>query len=138
MMVKKIIFSCKTEKIYKKYQELLKWDLSSVYKLIYNVFCLKFNDAELLSLLRDVLKQVSSFLYIYLDMINIFKWVWAHFLPTVKWFHLFLFDTNTHLNIKTVLFQTIQFSKSTKLNGSKYCDVSLTIQLNISHLFTHT
>ena len=27
--------------------------------------------------------------------------------------------------------------KSTKLNGSKYCYVSLTIQLNISHLFTH-
>ena len=26
--------------------------------------------------------------------------------------------------------------KSTKLNGSKYCYVSLTIQLNISHLFT--
>ena len=27
--------------------------------------------------------------------------------------------------------------KSTKINGSKYCYVSLTIQLNISHLFTH-
>ena len=26
--------------------------------------------------------------------------------------------------------------KSTKLNNSKYCYVSLTIQLNISHLFT--
>ena len=26
--------------------------------------------------------------------------------------------------------------KSTKLNGSKYCYVSLTIQLNITHLFT--
>ena len=26
--------------------------------------------------------------------------------------------------------------KSTKLNNSKYCHVSLTIQLNISHLFT--
>ena len=28
--------------------------------------------------------------------------------------------------------------KSTKLNGFKYCCVSLTIQLNISHLFTHS
>ena len=27
--------------------------------------------------------------------------------------------------------------KSKKLNSSKYCYVSLTIQLNISHLFTH-
>ena len=28
--------------------------------------------------------------------------------------------------------------KSTKLNSSKNGDVSLTIQLNISHLFTHS
>ena len=28
--------------------------------------------------------------------------------------------------------------KSTKLNSSKYCYVSLTIQLNISHLFIHS
>ena len=28
--------------------------------------------------------------------------------------------------------------KLTKLNSSKYCDVLLTIQLNISHLFTHS
>ena len=28
--------------------------------------------------------------------------------------------------------------KSTKLNGFKYCNVSLTIQLNINHLFTHS
>ena len=27
--------------------------------------------------------------------------------------------------------------KLTKLSGYKYCYVSLTIQLNISHLFTH-
>ena len=27
---------------------------------------------------------------------------------------------------------------STKLDGSKYCYVSLTVQLNISHLFTHS
>ena len=30
----------------------------------------------------------------------------------------------------------IRKHKSTKLNSSKYCYVSLTIQLNISHLFT--
>ena len=40
----------------------------------------------------------------------------------------------TELNDQTILFQ---FSMSTKLNYSKYCYVSLTIQLNISHLFTH-
>ena len=39
------------------------------------------------------------------------------------------------VNDQTVLFQTIQSSMSTKLNGSKYCYVSLTVQLNISHLF---
>ena len=61
---------------------------------------------------------------------------------------------NSFLCIKTVLFQTIQFSISTrfkcqnifisscsvlltKLNSYKYCDASMTIQLNISHLFTH-
>ena len=37
---------------------------------------------------------------------------------------------------KKILFQMIQFSMSKKLNGSKYCYVSQTIQLNISHLFT--
>ena len=42
----------------------------------------------------------------------------------------------TQLKDQTVLFQTIQFSiKSIKLNGSKYCYLSLTIQLNIYHLF---
>ena len=40
------------------------------------------------------------------------------------------------LNVKTVLFHTIQLSISTKLNGSKYCYLSLTFQLDISHLFT--
>ena len=38
------------------------------------------------------------------------------------------------LNDRTVLF--LKFNLSTKLNGSKYCYVSVTIQLNISHLFT--
>ena len=37
--------------------------------------------------------------------------------------------------MSTVLFLTIQFSMSTKLNGFKYCYISLTIQLNTSHLF---
>ena len=50
------------------------------------------------------------------------------------WFHLFLSNTNTQFKVKTVLFQTIQFSMSTKLNGSKYCYVPLTIQLKISHV----
>ena len=43
----------------------------------------------------------------------------------------------TQLNDQTILFQSIQFSTSRKLNGSKYCYVSLAIQLIISHLFTH-
>ena len=41
----------------------------------------------------------------------------------------------TQLNDQTVLFQTIPLQ--TKLNGSNYCYVSLTIQLNISHLFIY-
>ena len=36
----------------------------------------------------------------------------------------------TELNVKTVLFQTIQFSQ--QLNGSKYCYAQLKIELNIS------
>ena len=42
------------------------------------------------------------------------------------------------LNDRTVLFQIIQFSKSTKLNSFKYCCISPTIQLNSSHLFAHS
>ena len=37
----------------------------------------------------------------------------SSFLHTVKWFHLFLSNTNAQLNIKSVLFQTIQSSIST-------------------------
>ena len=45
----------------------------------------------------------------------------------------------TQLNDQTVLFQTIQLNMSIKLNVSKYCAVSLIIQLNISHhLFTNS
>ena len=42
------------------------------------------------------------------------------------------------IGLITVLFQTIQFSMSTKFKNSKYCYVSLTIQLNIIHLFAHS
>ena len=68
-------------------------------------------------------------------------------LHTVKCYKVLLFNTNnsikhqlfvyTQLNDQTVLFQTIQFSISTKLNISKYCYVSLTIQSNIDHLYTY-
>ena len=44
----------------------------------------------------------------------------------------------TQLKDQTVLFLTIQFSISKKLNGLKYCYVSKTIELKISHLFTHS
>ena len=43
----------------------------------------------------------------------------------------------TQLNEPTVLFLTIQSSMS-QLNNFKYCYVSLTIQLNISYLLTHS
>ena len=44
------------------------------------------------------------------------------------------------LYIKYIWFSLVWFCKhkSTKLNSSKYCYVSLTIQLNNSHLFTHS
>ena len=48
------------------------------------------------------------------------------------------FFVYTELNDRTGLFQTIQLSMSTKLNGSKYCYVSVTIQLNVNHLFKHS
>ena len=48
------------------------------------------------------------------------------------------FSISTIFCLHTVLFQTIQFSLLTNLNGSKYCYVSLRILLNISHLFTHS
>ena len=48
-------------------------------------------------------------------MINTLKWACPHFFLTIKWFHLFQSNKNTQLNVKTVLFQTIQFSISTVL-----------------------
>ena len=44
----------------------------------------------------------------------------------------------SQLKDQTILFQTIQFFTSTKLNGSKYWYVSPTIQLNITYLFTNS
>ena len=43
----------------------------------------------------------------------------------------------TQLNDQTVIFLTI-LSSITKINGSRYCNISLTIQLKTSHLFIHT
>ena len=48
-------------------------------------------------------------------MINIFKRAWAHFFHPVKWIHLFLSKTNTQLNVKTVMLQTMYFSVITQL-----------------------
>ena len=48
---------------------------------------------------------------------------------TVKKFQVLLFNTNDSIQHYTFI--------CTLLNGSKYCYVSLTIQLEISHLFTH-
>ena len=51
-------------------------------------------------------------------------------LHTVKWFQVFLSNTNNSINYYSFI--------SSQLNGSKYCYVSLTNQLNIGHLFTHS
>ena len=48
----------------------------------------------------------------------------------VKW--LYLFQSNTNNSIYYELFVCTQF------NPLKYCYILLTIQLNISHLFTHS
>ena len=47
------------------------------------------------------------------------------FIHTVKW-------SNSSISNHSI------YHKSTKLNGSKYCYVSLRIQLNISHLFAQS
>ena len=64
----------------------------------------------------------------------------------LKCFQVLLFNTRhsfeyqafvyTQLNYQTVLFETIQFSMSTKWNGFKYCYVTLIIQLNMSFFYT--
>ena len=54
------------------------------------------------------------------------------------WFnHCKLFNAkfSLYINVKYIWFVNIS---QTRLNGSKYCYVSETIQLNISHLFTHS
>ena len=63
--------------------------------------------------------------------------------PTYEQNCLFWFGFMAYQPLKVILCQ-IQFIHiickhgSTKLNGSKYCYASLTIQLNISHSFTHS
>ena len=97
------------------------------------------NEPELISC-----TQLNGFTYFYQIRIILFTIIIC--LQTVKCFQVLLINTNnsinhqsfvyTQLNDQTVLFQGIQFSMSTKLNSSKYSYESLTIQLNISHLFT--
>ena len=48
-------------------------------------------------------------------------------LHTVKWFQVFLSNTNDSTDNQSLVY--------TQLNDAKYCYVSQTIQLNISHLF---
>ena len=52
------------------------------------------------------------------------------FRHTVKEYQVLLFNTNNSIKYYSFV--------CTQLNGSKYCDVSLTIQLNINHLFTYS
>ena len=52
------------------------------------------------------------------------------FLPTIKWFHLFLLNMNNSIYHQSFVY--------TQFNVFKNCYVSLTIQLNIWHLFTHS
>ena len=71
---------------------------------------------------------------------KIFKRAWCHFLLTDKWSLVLLCTASNsikhqlfvcaQLNDQTVLFLTIQFI--TKLNGFKFCNVLLTIQINNS------
>ena len=49
---------------------------------------------------------------------------------TVKEFQVLLINTDNSIQHYSFI--------STQLNGSKYCYVSLTIQLNRSHLFTYS
>ena len=51
------------------------------------------------------------------------------FKHTVKKFQVLLFDINNSVQYFSFI--------CTQLNDSKYCYVSLTIKLNISHLFAH-
>ena len=65
------------------------------------------------------------------------------FWHTVKWFHLISNNSvqqkySLLFTLKDQIFQIIHFSMQTKLNGSKYCYVSLTIELNIDHLFAYS
>ena len=48
----------------------------------------------------------------------------------VKVFQVFLFNSNNSIQHNSFV--------CTQLNGSNYCYVSLTIQINISHFFTHS
>ena len=60
---------------------------------------------------------------------NIFKLARAHFLQTVKVFQVLLLNNNYSIELDSFCIH---------LNGSVYCYVSLTIQLNITHLLTHS
>ena len=90
--------------------------------------------------------QLNGFTYFYLMWIILFTidYLFTHTLMISsiamynKHFNLILIIVYTQLNDQTVLFPTIQFSMSTKLIVSKYCKVSLSIQLKIIHLFTHS
>ena len=65
---------------------------------------------------------------------NIFIRVWAFafffLLHTLIWFHLFLSKTNSSIYYLSFV--------CTQLNVFKYCYLTTTIQLNITHLFTHS
>ena len=60
---------------------------------------------------------------------NIFKRALGNFLPTVKWFQqILVFNTDQSIQNYSFIYP--------QLNGSKYWYVSLTIQVEISHLYT--
>ena len=76
-------------------------------------------------------------------------WWWLFiYLQTVKWLQLLLCNTNNQFRITVKEFQVLPLNTNnfiqhfsficTQLNSSRYCYVSLTIQLNISHFFTHS
>ena len=83
-----------------------------------------------LSTIVDYLMPIL-FIHIYQIYTIWFGWVLWH----INHCRLFNAKSSLYIYIKYIWFVNI---KSTKLNSFKYCYVSLTIQLNISHLFKHS
>ena len=73
------------------------------------------------------------FLYVYIEyMINIFKQAWANFFHIVKWFHLFL--SNTQLNVKKKLY----FKQFSLALVHSFLFTQSFVKIQVCFLFTHS